>query len=352
VNRESQEVELPDSVNNRRQEASASDYERAYAYASARRIAAAKCFVVLVLRMAKMHADEVDIDISLVRRLLVAQFPQWAGLSIEPVHHFGTDNAIYRLGDEMAVRLPRRERSSPTLEKELRWLPRLAPQLPLAIPIPKAEGTPAEGYPFPWAVYMWLKGENATVNRVTDFSQLAIDLALFLAALHRVDPTGGPSPGTHNFFRGVPLRMRDEMTRNAITFLGRAIDRDAVTAAWEAALEATEWEQPPVWVHGDLDSRNILAEGGRLCAVIDFGGLGVGDPACDVMVAWKLFSADVRDIFRNELSVEDSMWRRSQGWALSQALMALSYYREETSPQLVVEARQWMTEILADRRSR
>jgi aminoglycoside phosphotransferase (APT) family kinase protein len=295
-----------------------------------------------------MHADEVNIDAALVRRLLVAQFPRWAGLSIEPVPHFGTDNAIYRLGDEMVVRLPRSERSSPTLKKELRLLPRLGPLLPIAIPEPKAEGTPGEGYPFPWAVYTWLKGENATVNHVTDFHQLAIGLARFLAALQRVDPTGGPSPGIHNFFRGVPLRARDEMTRTAISSLGRSIDTSAVTAVWEAALEATEWLHPPVWIHGDLDSRNLLVERGRLCAVIDFGGLGIGDPACDVMVAWKLFPSDTRDIFRTELSVDEATWTRSQGWALSQALLALSYYTEETNPELVLEARRWMKEILAE----
>jgi len=299
--------------------------------------------------MARMHADEVDVDIPLVSWLLAAQFPQWASLPIKPVEPLGTDNALFRLGDEMVVRLPRRKQTTQTLEKELRWLPILAAQLPLPIPIPKVEGTPAEGYPFRWSVYRWLKGENATVELVTDLKQLAIDLAQFLAALQRIEPAGGPLPGGHNFFRGVPLRRRDEVTRTAIASLGRAIDRDAVTAAWEAALRAPEWEGSPVWVHGDLDRRNILIRRGRLCGIIDFGCLGVGDPACDGMAAWKLLSAETRDIFRTALSVNEATWLRSRGWALSQALMALSYYTKETNPTLVLEAQRWMTETLADR---
>jgi aminoglycoside phosphotransferase (APT) family kinase protein len=298
--------------------------------------------------MTKMHADEADIDIPLVRRLLAAQFPQWASLPIQPVRPLGTDNAIYRLGNEMVARLPRRERPSQTLEKELEWLPRLARQLPFAIPLPKVKGTPAEGYPFSWSVYTWLKGENANNDVVTDLNQLAVDLAHFIAALQRVNPTGGPLPGAHNFFRGVPLRARDAMTRTAIKTLGQTIDGDAVTGTWEAALRAPEWDLPPVWVHGDLDRQNILVEQGRLCAVVDFGGLGVGDPACDVMAAWKLFSSSTRDIFRAELSVDESTWMRSRGWALSQAVMALSYYTEGTNPTLVREAHRWITETLAD----
>jgi aminoglycoside phosphotransferase (APT) family kinase protein len=177
---------------------------------------------------ANMHADEVDIDVSLVRRLLAAQFPEWADRAIAPVRPFGTDNALYRLGDDLVVRLPRRERTSVTLEKECQWLPRLAPLLPLAVPVPLAEGMPAEGYPFAWSVYRWLKGENAFQARrprgypawnATDLGQLATDLAQFVAALQRIDPTGGPSPGEHNFFRGVPLAQRDAATRAAIASL-------------------------------------------------------------------------------------------------------------------------------------
>jgi len=297
-----------------------------------------------------MHADEVETDVSLLRRLLAAQFPRWAALPIRPVPSWGTDNALYRVGDDMVARLPRRERTVGTLEKERRWLPKLAPHLPLAVPVPLADGLPAEGYPFAWYVYRWLNGENATVRRVDDPSRLAADLARFVAALQRIDPTG-PPPGEHNFYRGEPLAMRDAATRDAIVSLRGAIDSDTVTAAWESALRSPEWEQPPVWIHGDLDSRNLLVDEGRLTAVIDWGGLGVGDPACDVMVAWKVLSADTRDIFRTVLSVDEATWARARGWALSQALGALSYYTLETNPVLVTEGRRWLAEVLADHAS-
>lgn len=301
-----------------------------------------------------MHPDEVATDVSLVSRLLAAQFPHWADLPIEPVPSSGTDNATYRLGDDMAVRLPRIRSVRGTterLEKECRWLPRLAPLLPLAIPVPLAIGEPAEGYPFTWSVYPWLNGETATVERIADLGQAAADLARFVAALQRVDTADGPAPGEHNSFRGLPLATRDGSTRAAITSLAGTIDVGAVTAAWEAALRASEWPRAPVWIHGDLDSRNLLVEQGRLSAVIDFGCLGVGDPACDVMVAWKVLSADTRDIFRAELSVDDATWARGRGWALSQALGALSYYTLETNPSLVGEAHRWLANVLADHAS-
>jgi aminoglycoside phosphotransferase (APT) family kinase protein len=295
--------------------------------------------------MARMHADEVDVDVPLLRRLLAAQCPQWADLPIEPVLPWGTDNALFRLGDELVVRLPRRERTSHTLEKELQWLPFLAPRLPFAIPVPRASGTAAAGYPFRWAVYTWLNGD-VTSARARDRNQLAVDLARFIQALQAIDASGGPSPGAHNFFRGAPLRTRDEPTRRAIASLVGSIDADAVTAAWERALRAPEWTQPPVWIHGDLDARNIVYQRGRLHAVLDFGGLGVGDPACDVMVAWKLLSPEARDVFRRELAIDDGTWARSRGWAVSQAVMALSYYTEETNPTLLFESRQWLREVL------
>jgi aminoglycoside phosphotransferase (APT) family kinase protein len=298
-----------------------------------------------------MHADEVEIDGALVGGLLAAQFPQWADLSIEVVRPFGTDNAIYRLGEDMVVRLPRVHRAAAALDKELRWLPTLAPLVPLAIPIPLAVGEPAEGYPFTWSVYTWLEGEMATSERIADLGQAATDLVEFLAAMQRVDPREGPAPGQHNVFRGVPLAMRDESTRGAIASLAGTIDVGAVTAAWEAALRAPEWRRAPVWIHGDLDSRNVLVHQGRLSGVIDFGCLGVGDPACDVMVVWKILSADTRELFRAELSVDEATWARSRGWALSQALIALAYYTLETNAALVREARRWMAEVLADHAS-
>ena len=299
----------------------------------------------------KMHADELETDPGLVRRLLAAQFPNWADLPVEPVRFFGTDNAIYRLGNDMAVRLPRRRKNVATLEKEQRWLPSLAPLLPLAVPLPLARGAPADDYPFTWSIYSWLEGDPASAGRPGDLRRVAIDLAEFVTALQRIDPRKGPPPGEHNAFRGVPLARRDESTCAAITKLRESIDVGAVCAAWETALGAPEWKRPPVWIHGDLDSRNLLVQNGRVSAVIDFGCLGVGDPACDVMVAWKILTADTRNVFRTALSIDEATWARARGWALSQAVIALSYYTPKTNPVLFAEAERWLAEVLADHAS-
>ena len=296
----------------------------------------------------RMHPDEVRTDVALVRRLLAAQFPEWAGLPVEPVEPGGTDNAIYRVGRGLAVRLPRREKNVLQLRKERRWLPRLSPVLPLAVPVPLAEGKPGEGYPFEWSVYRWLPGRSASEAPIADTRRAAADLAAFITALQRVDPSDGPPPGEHNFYRGEPLAARDRATRTAIASLGGAVDAGAATAVWEAALAAPEWSRPPVWIHGDLDARNLLVEDGRLTAVVDFGSVGVGDPACDVMVAWKLFAGEPREVFRRTLAVDDSTWARARGWALSQAVVALAYYTLETNAVLVREAETWLAETLAD----
>lgn len=290
-----------------------------------------------------MHANEVATDVSLVRRLLAAQFPDWADLQIERVPSAGTDNAIYRLGDDMAVRLPRVESATAQVAMEHRWLPRLAPHLPLAIPIPLAMGDPAEGYPWRWSVYRWLEGENATADRL-DLKQAATDLAELIAALQRIDTTGGPLAGVESS-RGVPLATRDAPTRAAIAALHGALDTDAVTAQWEAALRAPLWTGPGVWLHGDLNEGNLLALHGRLTAVIDFGVMGVGDPACDLMVAWTLLTPETRAVFRAALPFDDATWTRGRGWALSWALIVLPYY-EHTNPGLCRIAEYTINEVL------
>ncbi len=294
----------------------------------------------------RMHADELDIDVALVRRLLAEQFPGWADLSLEPVRPRGTDNALFRLGDDKVARLPTRERTAVTLEKERLWLPRLAPFLPLPVPVPLVEGAPGAGYPFSWSVYRWLPGKAAVEEPIADLRRAAFDLAGFIRALQRIDQSGGPGPGEHNFGRGEPLAARDEAMRAAVHSLETRIDAGAVSEIWEAALDAPAWDRAPVWVHGDLDARNVLVENGRLRAVIDFGSLGVGDPACEVMVAWKLFSGARRELFLDMLEIDDATWARARGWAVSQAVMALAYYTMETNPELVREARRWLTEAL------
>ncbi len=293
-----------------------------------------------------MHADEIPTDELLVRRLLQSQFPEWASLPITRVELMGTDNALFRLGDEMVVRLPRRTHTAAPLEKECRWLPRVGPLLPVAVPVPVAQGAPAHGYPLPWAVYTWLPGERATAERITDGRLFTADLAGVLAAMRRIDPVGGPPPGEHNFSRGEPLANRDSATRSAIASLAADIDARRLIAAWDKALEAPRWEHAPVWIHGDLDRQNMLVIDGRLTGLIDFGGLAVGDPACDVMVVWKVLSPEQRDAFRATLTIDDATWSRSRGWAITQAVVALEYYTDATHPVLVREARRWLAEVL------
>ncbi|MEX2046948.1 MAG: aminoglycoside phosphotransferase family protein [Chloroflexota bacterium] len=293
-----------------------------------------------------MHPDEVETDASLVRRLLSAQFPKWAELSIERVKSAGTDNAIYRLGGDMAVRLPRIASATAQVKKEHRWLPGLAPHLPLAVPVPLAMGVPDEGYPWHWSVYRWLEGENATIDRIADLNQATAALASFIAALQRIDPAGGPLAGVDSS-RGVPLATRDAATRTAIAALHGIVDTDAATATWEAALRAPAWSGAAVWLHGDLNAGNLLALRGRLSGVIDFGALAVGDPACDVMVAWTFLNAATRDVLRAALPVDDATWARGRGWALSFGLIVLPYYRN-TNPVLCGIARHAIDEVLAD----
>jgi aminoglycoside phosphotransferase (APT) family kinase protein len=292
-----------------------------------------------------MHDDELDIDEGLVRRLLAEQFPQWADLAIKPVLPWGTDNAIFRLGDDLVARLPRSGNGwgVTQVHKESRWLPVFAPHLPLAVPVPLHIGKPAADYPKEWSVHEWLAGDRATVDRLSDLTAAAVDLARFIKALQSIDTTDGPPAG-----RGRPLAPRDKDVRAGIAALGDLIDADEATAAWEAALLAPEWDGPPVWLHGDLTSGNLLARDGRLTAVIDWSP-GIGDPAVETIAAWNLFSGESRKAFRAELGVDDATWARGRGWALSIALVALPYYLE-TYPGIVADSWLVLDEVLAEHR--
>ena len=289
----------------------------------------------------KMHSDEVDIDAELVRRLLVTEFPRWSGLPVEVVHATGTVNAIYRLGDDMCVRLPRVQRWAGTLKNELQWLPKLAPRLSLRVPEPVAEGHPTRWYPFSWAIYRWIDGLPYADELVDDEHRAAKDLAQFVVELRRIDPGGAPRGGRK------PLRELDAVTRMAIESAPHVVDSDAATAAWQRALEAPEWDGKPVWIHTDLLRPNLLVDGGRLCAVIDFGGIGVGDPAADVIAAWSVFSPTGRGTFRDVLGVDDGTWNRARGFALHQAAMIIPYY-PQTNPGFVALAERTVEEVLAD----
>ncbi|MBA2384253.1 MAG: aminoglycoside phosphotransferase family protein [Actinobacteria bacterium] len=292
----------------------------------------------------KMHRDEIDTDVTLVRRLLAGQLPHWADLAIVPVVSYGTDHDIYRLGDHLAARLPRIGWATGQAAREAEWLPKLAPHLPLAVPVQLAIGRPAQGYPFEWSVYEWLPGENAN-GTIDDLDRAAVDLAAFVNALRRVDTTDAqPRPPLG---RGVPLAELDEHVRRSIAQLGNRIDGDAALRSWEESLDAPPWDGVEVWVHGDLLPGNLLVVDGRLSAVIDFGGLNVGDPACDLQPAWNVFAGASRARYRAELQVDDASWLRGRGWALCQAVMALPYYWD-TNPGMIRQASHALAEALAD----
>lgn len=284
----------------------------------------------------KMHADEVDIDEALVRRLVEGQFPAWGGLSVERVDSAGTSNVMFRLGADMVVRLPRLSGSAEDVEREHRWLRVLAAVLPVPVPAPLGMGAPGEGYPYPWSVFRWLDGDTPVAGRPLAEPELfAKDMAGFITSLRAVDTTGAPAS-----YRGYPLASRDASTREVIAGLRGIVDVDAVTGVWDAAMRAAPWQGPGVWVHGDLQPGNVLVHEGRLGAVIDFECMGTGDPAVDLISAWYLMDDAARPVFRAALgpAVDDALWERGRGWALTIALNELSYYRE-TNPVMADTAR-------------
>jgi len=263
--------------------------------------------------------EKAGITPELVARLVASQFPDWAGLPVQRVELDGWDNTTFRLGDDLSVRLPSADGYVPQVEKEHRWLPVLAPRLPLPIPTPVGRGEPGPGFPRPWSVYRWLPGEHASPARVADPVRFATDLAGFLAALYAIDAAGGPKAGAHSFYRGSPPSVYDPETRESIETLRDEVDADGATAVWEAAL-AAPWHGPDLWLHGDVTASNLLVEDGRLSAVIDFGCSAVGDPACDTTMAWTFFAGESRAAFREGVPLDEDTWARGRGWALWKAL--------------------------------
>lgn len=290
--------------------------------------------------------DRDSIDAPLVRRLIADQFPEWAGLPVSRVDQDGWDNRTFRLGDRMKVRMPTGAWYALQIEKEHRWLPMLAPVLPVRVPRPLAMGAPGAAYPWPWSVYEWLDGETADRAWIASLPRFAGAVARFVAALRMADAAGGPPPGKHNFFRGGPVSVYGDETRTALDALAGRIDTEAAAGVWDAALRA-EWRGPPVWFHGDVASGNLLVEGGSLFAVIDFGTSGVGDPACDLVIAWTMFEGESRTAFRAALPADDAEWARARGWALWKALITLARHID-SDPVEAVKARRVLEEVVAD----
>ncbi|MFF3465095.1 aminoglycoside phosphotransferase family protein [Streptomyces sp. NPDC002619] len=293
------------------------------------------------------HPGVYDVHDDLVRRLVAGRFPGWAGLTVERFPSGGTVNAMYRLGDDMVVRLPLGAGGAEDVSLEREWLPRLAPLLPTAVPEVLGAGEPAEGYPWRWSVYRWLAGANPEAGALSEPALLAEDLADFVAAMRSVTLPRAPKA-----YRGGPLASLDASTRAAIEELRgipeEGVDCDAVTAVWEEALRAPGWDGPPVWLHADLMPGNLLVDdGGRLASVIDFGCMGAGDPACDLFPAWNLLPAGAREVFREALGVDDATWTRGRARTLSQALIALPYYRT-TNTTMADNARHVIREVLGE----
>jgi aminoglycoside phosphotransferase (APT) family kinase protein len=280
-----------------------------------------------------------DITAEVAAELVASQFPRWADLAVVPVPLDGWDNTTFRLGDQLCVRLPSADRYVPQIEKEHRWLPILSRQLPLPIPAPMALGAPGPRFPRPWSVYRWIEGEPTRGDRIADETQFASDLARFIDALQNIDASDGPAPGMHNFWRGGPLAVYDEETRESIDVLGDEIDREAVTEVWERAL-GTSRKRLPVWVHGDVAPSNLLLADGELRAVIDFGCAAVGDPACDVVMAWTYFDGESKEAFRNGLSLDAATWARGRGWGLWKVVRRLAL-EKQGGPHADSAARRW-----------
>ncbi len=285
----------------------------------------------------RMHDDEVDIDAGLVRRLIASQLPQWASVAIEPFPSTGTVNAIWRLGSEMYVRLPRVAPWASDMEKELQWLPVVTACVSLGVPEPIAVGRPQFGYPYTWAIYRWRDGQAFVPARDDERSAAAV-LAQFMEELRRIDTAGAPRSR-----RDRPLRDRDDEVRAAVDATPDLIDVDAVIAAWDTALQSPAWDGTLVWTHGDLLPPNALTVAGRISAIIDFGNMGIGDPAIDLIAAWTMLGRDGRAVLRTRLDPADGSWVRARGFALHQALMIISYYRD-TNPAFVAMAQRTLTQ--------
>lgn len=288
----------------------------------------------------------MNIDIETARHLIDAQFPEYRAMELRPVLSGGTDNTIFRLGDALSARFPKREGVVTQIDTEHDWLPRFS-TLPLRIPKPIAKGKPNEVFAFAWSIYDWCPGAALSETGIENWSHAANALARFIKALQAQDIQGARLAGPQNHFRGVPLIERDALTRAAFEGLADEFSTSDLTDRWQAALSAAPHSIAPVWLHGDLQGGNILVAEDAISAIIDFGLCGVGDPACDLMVAWSVLPTDVRSLFRDAIDCDEACWARGRGWALSVATIALDYYRCR-NPALCEISRRTIRAVLSE----
>ncbi|MGL5766709.1 MAG: aminoglycoside phosphotransferase family protein [Sarcina sp.] len=263
----------------------------------------------------------MNIDTNLVKTLIKEQYPNFSDLKIVEVENSGNDNRTFHLGDSMLVRLPSGKEYASQIEKEMYWLPKLSHYISLDIPLPLFKGNPTKEYPFNWGIYKWIEGETLTYKDILNLDLLAIDLAKFLKELQSIDATLGPKAGKHNFYRGGSLNIYDNETRIALKNLKNIFDTNSLENIWKKCLKS-KYTNKPVWIHGDIAVGNLLIKDGRLSAVIDFGILGTGDPACDYVIAWTFFSNKSREIFKSHLNCDEETFERAKGWALWKALIS------------------------------
>jgi aminoglycoside phosphotransferase (APT) family kinase protein len=273
-----------------------------------------------------------NITENLVKELISEQFPEYAHLPIKSVEVSGHDNRTFHLGDEMLIRLPSAKAYADKVKKEQQWLPKLASHLSLAIPTPIAFGLPSKNYPWNWSIYNWLEGKSANClsKADIDLSAVATNLANFLKELHKIDTNDALLPGQHNFWRGAHVSVYETEARASIIKLSDVIDDVKALSIWEEAV-SSKWSKNPVWIHGDLASGNILIKNKQLEAVIDFGGMGIGDPACDLSIAWTFLDSNARNIFKSSLKLDADTWARAKGWTLWKATFELSAINDKTS---------------------
>lgn len=285
-------------------------------------------------------AAEIHIDAPLVAGLVAAQCPELAGQPVRIVAN-GWDNTIARIGEQWMARLPRRAAAAELVVNEQRWLPVLAPHLPLDVPVPWFCGSPHERYPWSWSVCRWLPGDTAAAAPPTDPAATALTLASFVAALHQPAPPDAPV----NPFRGVALQQRSEAVVDRVHLLEALIDTPRVLRVWDELRATPVWDGPPLWLHGDLHPSNMLTLDGRLSAIIDFGDICSGDPASDLALAWMLFPPAERAQFRTATHVGDHTWRRAAGWALN---LSLAYMTGDDSTSMPAIGRATLTEVLTE----